>query len=337
MSHGRALVTGSLLVVACGSSGVRHIPDAPPGSGSDAAGHNDAPVNLSTPGIYVTNASNTISIFDIAATGDAAPVRAITGSATGLSLPIGVQVDHLNNIYVANRVGSTITVYTSDANGDAAPIRTLMATGMGAPEGLALGPSEDVYTSTCPSCGESGGGMVGVFHFAVGATTSDFSIAGDASFSDPDGLAIDDDNNIIVGNAFGGVVATFAAGATGSAAPTRTFTPPGTNLQDIAVGGNAIAVTTPGDGVDIYALTASGSATPVVTLSSTDFPLSYPGGVFIDRAVSPEVIYVVDYGGNAIYALTTAGTEPNLSIASVRVISGADTTLAGPLHISVVD
>ena len=38
-----------------------------------------------------------------------------------------------------------------------------------------------------------------------------------------------------------------------------------------------------------------------------------------------------------IYALTTAGTEPNLSIASVRVITGSDTTLAGPLHISVVD
>src|SRR6202020_734490 len=102
----------SLILVACGGDGVRHITDAPPSSaGSDAGGSGSgSAVNLSTPGIYVTNASNTISIFAIDATGNAAPVRAITGSATGLALPIGVQVDHLNNIYVANRVGSTITV-----------------------------------------------------------------------------------------------------------------------------------------------------------------------------------------------------------------------------------
>jgi hypothetical protein len=86
-----------------------------------------------------------------------------------------------------------------------------------------------------------------------------------------------------------------------------------------------------------YALTATGAATPIATLSSADFPLVYPGGVYIDRAVSLEAIYVVDYSGNAIYALTTAGTEPNLSIASVRTISGSDTTLSSPLHISVVD
>jgi hypothetical protein len=323
-------------VAACGGDGVRHIVDAPPGAGSDAG--SGSGVNLSTPGIYVTNASNTISIFAIDASGDAVPARAITGSATGLSLPIGLQVDHLNNIYVANRQGGTITVYASSANGNAAPIRTLTATNMGSPEGLALGPGEDVYASTCPSCGAGNGGDVGVFHFPVNATTSDFSIAGDASFTDPDGLAIDDANDIIVGNAFGGVVATFAAGSTGSAAPTRTFTPPAsTNLQDIAVGTNAIAVTTPGDGVDIYALDTTGAGTPVATLTSTEFPLNYPGGVYIDRAVTPEVIYVVDYSGNAIYALTTAGTEPNLSIASVRTISGSDTTLSSPLHISVVD
>jgi hypothetical protein len=322
-------------VAACGGDGVRHIVDAPPGAGSDAG--SGSGVNLSTPGIYVTNASNTISIFAIDASGDAVPARAITGSATGLNLPIGLQVDHLNNIYVANRQGGTITVYASSANGNAAPIRTLTATNMGSPEGLALGPGEDVYASTCPSCGAGNGGDVGVFHFPVNATTSDFSIAGDASFTDPDGLAIDDANDIIVGNAFGGVVATFAAGSTGSAAPTRTFTPASTNLQDIAVGTNAIAVTTPGDGVDIYALDTTGAGTPVATLTSTDFPLNYPGGVYIDRAVTPEVIYVVDYGGDAIYALTTAGSEPNLSIASVRAISGSDTTLAGPLHISVVD
>jgi hypothetical protein len=336
MVRSRSFLT-CLVLAACGGDGVRHITDAPPGGGSDAGSGSGSAVNLSTPGIYVTNASNTISIFAIDASGDAAPVRAITGSATNLNLPIGLQVDHLNNIYVANREGGTITVYASDANGNAAPMRTLTATNMGSPEGLALGPGEDVFASTCPSCGAGNGGDVGVFHFPVGADNSDFSIAGDASFTDPDGLAIDDANDIIVGNAFGGVVATFAAGATGSAAPTRTFTPASTNLQDIAVGTNAIAVTTPGDGVDIYALTATGAATPIATLSGSDFPLVYPGGVYIDRAVTPEVIYVVDYSGNAIYALTTAGTEPNLSIASVRTISGSDTTLSSPLHISVVD
>ena len=67
------------------------------------------------------------------------------------------------------------------------------------------------------------------------------------------------------------------------------------------------------------------------------FALQYPGGVFVDRAVSPELIYVVDYEGNAIYVLTTSGTEPDLSIASVRTITGSNTTLSSPLQITVVD
>ena len=115
-------------------------------------------------------------VFDITAIGDAAPVRTIAGANTGLGLPIGIAVDHRNNIFVADRTQSVVAVFATNANGNVAPVSTLTATNMLSPEGLALGPNEDVYASTCPGCGESAGGDVAIFHFPAGSMTSDFSI-----------------------------------------------------------------------------------------------------------------------------------------------------------------
>jgi len=68
-------------------------------------------------------------VFAIDASGDAAPVHVIGGPSTGLSLPIGIVVDHQDDLYIANRTGASITVYPSTADGDVAPERTLTATG----------------------------------------------------------------------------------------------------------------------------------------------------------------------------------------------------------------
>ena len=62
----------------------------------------------------------------------------------------------------------------------------------------------------------------------------------------------------MISNGFGGSVATYPASATGSATSTRAFTPTGDNIQSIAVGSAMIAVTTPGTGVALYALDATG-------------------------------------------------------------------------------
>ena len=316
-----------VLFGACGDDSARHIIDSPPVLGPQVA-----------PGIYLTDVNNSIIAFSLDATGDAAPFRTITGPSTMLSLPIGLTVDHDGNVYVANRTGSSVTVYGPTATGDVAPIRSLTATGMGSPEGLVRGASDDIFASTCPSCGNSAGGDVGIYHFPHGSTTSDYTIAGPATMlTAPSSPAIDAAGNFYMANSFGGSITTFAPGATGDASPTYALMPSASyNIQSMSVLTHSIAVTVPSTGIVLFDAKATGPASPVGTIDGVTFALGYPGGIFIDTSVSPTLIYVADYGTASIHVLEMAGTEPNLTISAMHTIAGPTTTLSQPLDIVVV-
>lgn len=298
----------------------------------------DTPAQADEAGIYVSNASdNSVRVFALDAAGNAAPVRVIKGAATGLSLPVGLDTDTQGNLYVANRSGAGVTVFPQVASGNVAPTRVLQATGLGAPQYLDVGPGGDVLVVTCPDCGTGGGGTTGIFHFALGASASDYSVAGaNTGLTTPVGIGRDGTGNIFVANAFGGSVVVFAPGSSGNVAPIRSFSPGSGNAQSIAVGPNMVAVAVPGSGIQLYPLTASGAPSASAILGSPAVPLNYPGGMFIDGSTTPPVIYVADYGANAIHVIQTAGTAPNLTVASVRTIQGAATGLSGPLGVSVV-
>ena len=314
------------------------------GGGSDSTTITSPTSNPSAaPGIYVTNANNTVTVFALDASGNAAPVRTLGGTNTGLSLPIGIAADKQGNVYVANRLGSRVTVYPSTANGDVAPTRSITATGMGSPEGLAVGITDDLFVSTCPNCGSGAGGSTGVWHFNNGSSVSDYQIAGaNTGMTVPGIIALDSSRNLIVANSFGGNVAVFAPGASGNTLPIRSFTSPaGANVQGMSVGpnsgNNAIALAVPGRGVELYTSTAGSGALPAATLApSATLPINYPGGVFFDNSVTPPIVYLVDYGGSAVYVIQTAGITPNLVVASVKTITGAATKLSSPLGLTVV-
>ncbi len=289
-------------------------------------------------GIYVTNAAdNSIRVFALDATGNAAPVRVIKGASTQLSLPIGIGMDTQGNLYVANRTGAKVTMYPQTATGDVAPSRTLTNGAEWSPQVIDVGPGDELLVGTCPNCGSAAGGATGVFHFASGATTSDYSIdGGNTVLSVPSGIDRDASGNIIVSNAFGGTVNVYAPGSTGNVAPIRSFTPSTANTQAMSVGGNTIALSSPGTGIALFPLTATGATAPTATIGAPAVPISYPGGVLLDAGVTPPVIYLVDYSGNAIYVIQTAGVAPNLTVSSVRTIKGAATGLGQPLGIAVV-
>ena len=92
--------------------------------------------------LFVANtAANSILVYSRVATGDSAPIRTISGAATGLNGPSTVVVDQDNGeLLVANQGNNSITVYSLKAGGNAAPIRTLSgaATGLSGPQFLAL-------------------------------------------------------------------------------------------------------------------------------------------------------------------------------------------------------
>jgi hypothetical protein len=199
--------------------------------------------------------------------------------------------------------------------------------------------NDEVYVSTCPGCGASAGGDVGIYHFPAGATTADTSVTGTTTgLTVPGSIGVDHQREVVIGNSFGGSVSTYAVGATGDVAPLRSFTPASnTNLQSIAVGLASIAITNPSAGIELYDPAATGTATPVTTIgSSTQLPIGYPSGIAVDHTVTPPIIVLNDFSANAIYVIQTAGTEPNLTVASVRTISGATTTLNQPLGVAIV-
>lgn len=317
------------------------------GGGGDATSPTPTPspppAQVSAAGLYVANADGSVAVFAPDASGDAAPVRRIAGSRTGLSLSIGLATDSQQRLYVTNRGNGTVAVFPVTASGDVAPSTVLSASGMGSPQVLAVGPTDDVYVATCPGCGSGNGGGTGVWHFANGSTVSDFQIGGaNTGMTVPTGIALDSGRNLYVANAFGGNVATFAPGASGNSLPIRSFTvPSGANIQSMSVGAgsgaNAIAIAVPGRGVELYPLSASGSATPAATLApSAQLPLQYPGGVLLDNTVTPPVVYLSDFDANRVYVIQTAGTAPNLTVASVRTIGGPNTRLQSPLGVWVV-
>lgn len=65
-------------------------------------------------------------MFGPTARGDTAPIRALAGAATGLSSPVGLVVDTVNNeLLVGNTGNHSVTVYGRTATGNINPQRTL--------------------------------------------------------------------------------------------------------------------------------------------------------------------------------------------------------------------
>ena len=69
-----------------------------------------------------------IKVYSLDASGDAKPLRVITGDKTQLNWPAAMKFNPDNgDLYVANDIGRSITVYAnaSTANGDVAPVRII--------------------------------------------------------------------------------------------------------------------------------------------------------------------------------------------------------------------
>ena len=77
--------------------------------------------------LFVSNAGlGSVTVYSRTASGDAAPLRTLSGPATGLSFVSNLAVDVANNeLFVAVLQGPAIKVYSLNASGNTAPIRTL--------------------------------------------------------------------------------------------------------------------------------------------------------------------------------------------------------------------
>jgi hypothetical protein len=81
-----------------------------------------------------------------------------------------VAIDSHGNIYAGNLLAKNIQVFAPSASGNSKPIRTIAGskTHLGAPTGLSLDSSDNLYVTICQHCSH-GSGTDSVLTFAAGA------------------------------------------------------------------------------------------------------------------------------------------------------------------------
>jgi DNA-binding beta-propeller fold protein YncE len=232
--------------------------------------------------------TNSVLVFARTANGNVAPLRTISGAATGLNSPYGVAVDIVNNeVAVTNLSGNSVTVYARTANGNVAPLRTISgaATGLNSPTGLAVDTvnnelvAANIGSNSVTVHARTANGNVAPLRTISGAATG---------ISGPFGLAVDTVNNelavvnFIPGNSS---VTVYARTANGNVAPLRTLQGAATGFNiplfvGITTGGGAPPTPTSPPGTSTPTPTSPpGTPTPTSPPGPTSTPL--PGGVVV--------------------------------------------------------
>jgi len=284
--------------------------------------------------IYVANDGATPSIteYSVGASGNATPSATISGSLTGLTVPVGVAVDSSGTLYVANSTVGTITEYSAGANGNIAPIRTI--TGLDVPYALAFDESGDLYVANQGTGSSDAGSVAEYAPGAHGAATPTATIAGGSTGIDrPVGLAFDGTGTLYVNN-YGSNVTEYTSGVSG--APVRTITSTdldgGTFLMAVDAAGTSYIANPggpPANSIIEFPYLASGSVTPVVLGSGGATDLDFPRAVGLDAS------------GN-LYATNTSSDEiteyapgANGLAAPISTIVGGGTGLEAPFGITI--
>lgn len=232
------------------------------------------PTPTPTPPILVTSNSGTdsLTVYTLLANGNVAPLRTISGAATGLNNPLNLAVDPTNGeIYVPNYNTNTVTVYAYNATGNAAPLRTIAggATGLNLPTGVTVDPTNNEFYVCC----EGGAFSVRAFSRSANGNVAPLRAITGAPLAFPSQVAVDNTNNeIIVVNPTNRVSA-YARTATGAAAPLRSITGAATQMSDargvvVDTVNNEILVTNrTGNNITVYPRTGDGNIAPSRFLS----------------------------------------------------------------------
>jgi hypothetical protein len=278
--------------------------------------------------IYASNSTeDRIAVFPPGACGDVAPARTIEGCRTGLAEPRGLSIDASGRLHVVNRRTATVTVYAPGAQGNAAPLRVLGAGAMHAADAIVVGHDGDVFVAS--RAFGTIASEASIVHFRSDSSRSDYTITGHRTgLTYPVALALADDGTLLVANAFGGVVAAYAAGSRGDATPLRSFTAATTSTQGLACSASTLVVS--GTNVYVYPSDAGTGAQPSTVLARCPMlPLGCAGAIAIQpaRGTPVTLIGVADSAHAAVHLIRTFGVAPALRIAAVASIAGPSTGL----------
>jgi sugar lactone lactonase YvrE len=259
--------------------------------------------------LYVSDSTH-IAVYAPGATGNAPPLRVITGPNTGLGAA-GIAVDAADQLYVANQLLNSITLYAPGATGNASPTATIAGsnTGLNRPTDIALGPASQLYVAN--ALGNS------ITTYAPGATgnaTPVTTIAGsNTGLNQPQGIAIDALGRLYVANQLGNAITVYAPGVSGNAAPAATISGGNTGLSSPAgiafdAAGRLYVADRASNSITVYAAGATGNASPVAAIAGGATGLGAPTGIALDAlgqlavanfASQTVTVYAAGASGNA--------------------------------------
>jgi hypothetical protein len=238
-------------------------------------------------GSNIVTSIQSITVYAITDTGNAAPLRTIVGAATGLCAPYGVYVDPVNNeIVVANSdlyggCTPSITVYSRTASGNVAPLRTITGatTLLVNPSGLSVDTTNNEIFVAESSAANA---MLVFSRTAKGNVAPLRNVSGTKTgLNVPNATTVDATNNeVFVANYSANSIAVFSRTQTGNVAPTRTLSgastlinnPFNASVDDV---NNEIAVSNNGGkSITVYGRTANGNTAPARTISGYTNPTS---------------------------------------------------------------
>jgi len=290
---------------------------------------------------YTTDATtNTLTAYPLAANGNVAPSRTVSGAATGLAFPRRIVADAANDLYVANASATpeSITVYAPQPNGNVAPIRTIQGanTILTGPDGIALDATNTLYVTDCGTC-YLGSPPTAILVFAAGANGNVAPIreitGANTNLDDITDVSVDG-TSLLVSNYGSSAITIYPITANGNVAPTATLA--GANT-DIA---NPECVTTDKTGaiyvcnatantITVYPAGSVGNAAPTRTLGGANTLLSDPVSAIFDAAGN---MYVANADDDTI---TVYGPGANGNQAPLYTLTGANTGLNAPIGLTL--
>ena len=235
--------------------------------------------------MYVADCGNSVIEFSAGASGNATPVRHITG----LGCPVGVAIEpSTGNLFVGDFNLKEILVFAPGANGAAVPLRTIDVTagGLGHADSLGFDPAGNVWVSDESNPGNiaayapgASGAAVPVFHITGASTNLEGTL----------GMTLDPTGKIYAVNFDLNNITVFPAGSTGNIAPTLTVVGAATTLKTnygIALDRNGNEYNTncgggASDIVTIFPISANGNMAPARTIGGALTGLSCSWGIAV--------------------------------------------------------
>ena len=289
-------------------------------------------INPHHPAVYVTNGANSaVSSFALTASGNAAPLSAITGAATGLDGTTAVAIDISGRVYVASAGTNEIAEFASGTTGNVAPSSVI--TGNVDRAGLPRRARDRQHRAAIrrEPLGEQRHRLCGRRERQRDSVAT---ITGsDTGLSGPAAVTIDSAGNLWVANNANSSLTEYPAGANGDQKPLATIQGSSTGLDEpggmtFDAAGNLLVANTFGESLTEYATTDDGNAAPLRTISGTATGLSLPTGIDVDANGN---IYVANqFGGVSEFSPSASGDA-----AALATITGPATGLSSPLGLAV--